>query len=1365
MPLDSRIHEMLSLWEKGRVNGRPPAPEELCRDCPHLVEELRRQIGLLESADRLLDVLSLVKAPLTPPDDPRADDADIQSGSAPREPALEAALDRFEWAWKVSKTGPWPQLNDYLPDRGQPRARELAIELIKLDLKYRLRAGEVAPFVDRYFSLPGLSLTEDEQVELIAIEYQWRLERGDRALTGSEYAHKFPALARRLAERLVAAKASATLPSYPAALIENATPSTLMTADGDKPLEADVANDAADECPPFGEFIGRFTKMDRPIIEPCLPLGPDRLRLAVLARLAPLELEWRLRQGEEIRVEAYLKRFPDLNDNERVVLEMIKIEYFERRACEPALGIDEFRKRFPELADLSAVLDPTPDDQLPAQVGRYRIAKKIGKGGMGLVWRVQDSMFNRPLALKIMKIKYTSSQAAKRRFLREARMTALLQHPCVPPVHAHGRLEDGRLYFVMKLIQGTTLDDLLKNRSSPSEDISRFLAIFEHVCQTVGFAHSKQVIHRDLKPSNIMVGMFGEVQVMDWGLAKVVGRGDRVKVPTEEESTTARLRRLASPDISVEGDVVGTPEYMPPEAATGAESSDIDQRADVFGLGGILCKLLTGLPPFTGKGFREIFGKVQRAELAEAKERLASCGADRELIELALRCLSPGKEDRPANGAAVAAAVAAYRAELARRLREAEVDRAAAEARAEEEIKRRAAEQARADAEQSRRQAEEARADEARKRLDAEQARTVAERRRRWTTLVAAVVVFGASAGAAWLWHDAERQVQRQKELGELRHLAERSWKLAKSEVQGRRYGKAEQILETACRGLRSAGDLVSELASLEDQKDRLGRLDRFYTSADETQRLAYELLLSDALKAAERALDELKIPSDRKWWDELDVLVQGVFNAPEFKGLASQKEQLRVDIHRHQLFLAGLLAIEGSKHLRDMQRARSYFTKSLTWLQRADRYPSSAGNQLTWILQQLQHGAPEKNAARRAIFFARIVADLWRDAPRNLRAAAEEKNAADPLFMGLFHLSLEFIHEDPDVAAAFAPAVAFAGLDVPRLLGTLLPGLDFENPFARAEYHLRGAVAFDPQHYFSHIFLAGALIRTGKLKDAELAVNTAIALRRNYPAAHVCLAEIEVMKWQQTQDEDRKKQVLVRAQTLAEKVNPATSPYPLSNFTRGNLLFIENSMKSAITRFDEAVKEFPRKATFSRNRAACYLHEKQFEDALKNATAAVKLRASTMSSLRLPDKVMGLNRNFRGNIYFAQGKFDEAIRDYEASIRSDPDNSVCYCNLGTALRVKGEWDKAMENAKEAIDRDSQYPAALDLRGLLHRDRRKYNQAIEDFGRALWLDPKDWTILEHRAEAYKLRGAPGDLKLRNDDLQRAKRLRDAASLA
>jgi serine/threonine protein kinase len=353
---------------------------------------------------------------------------------------------------------------------------------------------------------------------------------------------------------------------------------------------------------------------------------------------------------------------------------------------------------------------------------------------MGVVWRAHDLALDREVAIKFLKPERAGDAAAAERFVTESRITGQLQHPGIPAVHELGTLPDGRPFLAMKLIRGRTLQDLLKSRDAslsrdregaadPAER-GRFIAIFEQVCHAVGYAHAHKVIHRDLKPSNVMVGEFGEVQVMDWGLAKVLTPSrDRQGAAVAAAAHASRQRQEAAEFPGVQpvqhremepatderatetlvpvggvpergdwrtraGSVLGTPAYMPPEQARG-EIDRLDARSDVFGLGATLCHILTGQPPYRAEEREEVLLQAVRWEVAEAFAALDSCGAEPELVALCKRCLAREQADRPADGRAVAAEVARIRQAAEERARQAELERQRAVVRAAEQAKRR----------------------------------------------------------------------------------------------------------------------------------------------------------------------------------------------------------------------------------------------------------------------------------------------------------------------------------------------------------------------------------------------------------------------------------------------------------------------------------------------------------------------------------------------------------------------------------------------------------------------------------------------------------------------------------------------------
>ena len=312
---------------------------------------------------------------------------------------------------------------------------------------------------------------------------------------------------------------------------------------------------------------------------------------------------------------------------------------------------------------------------------------------MGVILKGHDIDLGRDVALKVLHRDLAKRPDILQRFVEEAQIGGQLQHPGIVPVYELGLMADRRPYFTMKLVRGRTLAKILGEQAGPASGTRSILDVFAAVCRTVAYAHARSVIHRDLKPANVMVGAFGEVQVVDWGLAKVLRRGGvaderraREAHHASGDSSVVETVRSDGSDAgsdSLAGSVMGTAAYMSPEQARG-DIDQLDERSDVFALGAILCELLTGAPPYAGKKNAALV-QAAHAQLDDALERLNRSGAAPALVKLAKECMAPAREARPRSANDVTHRIEAHLSSLEERARVAEIEVAEARVRTQAE--------------------------------------------------------------------------------------------------------------------------------------------------------------------------------------------------------------------------------------------------------------------------------------------------------------------------------------------------------------------------------------------------------------------------------------------------------------------------------------------------------------------------------------------------------------------------------------------------------------------------------------------------------------------------------------------------------
>ncbi|GJM14298.1 MAG: hypothetical protein DHS20C12_27010 [Pseudohongiella sp.] len=278
---------------------------------------------------------------------------------------------------------------------------------------------------------------------------------------------------------------------------------------------------------------------------------------------------------------------------------------------------------------------------------KYHVRSKIAEGGMGSIHKVFDKNLNRSSVLKIILPKIQEDPALFRQFIKEAQITARLEHPNIIPVHDIGIIDGDRLHFAMKEVHGDTLATILRHIKEGSEEYSnRFsyyslLIVYRKICDAVAFAHSLGILHRDIKPDNIMVGGYGEVLLMDWGIAKLIG-DEEMELP---ENFGAAFTTISNSEETLSGVVKGSPAFMSPEQAKGL-GAEIDERSDVFLLGSTLYNIATLHAPYTGSDIEETIRNAQQGNLISSALRAPDRNIPRDLIRIIEKAMALNPAER-----------------------------------------------------------------------------------------------------------------------------------------------------------------------------------------------------------------------------------------------------------------------------------------------------------------------------------------------------------------------------------------------------------------------------------------------------------------------------------------------------------------------------------------------------------------------------------------------------------------------------------------------------------------------------------------------------------------------------------------------
>jgi serine/threonine-protein kinase len=1040
-------------------------------------------------------------------------------------------------------------------------------------------------------------------------------------------------------------------------------------------------------------FEDAWQRGEQPEIEAFLPADEPE-RLAVLVELVHIDLERRLKAGLPAVAESYLERYPDLASDPDEATGLLLAEYGWRARAGQAIGLEDYLRRFPQYAEqlrqrwgaeetavgtpfaAADTGNPSARAAAPGPEGafagspRYRPIRFHARGARGEVHLAEDTELRRRVALKRIQAQQVADPESRRRFLREAEVTARLEHPGIVPVHGLVAGADGGPCYAMRFVEGPTLQDALRSfheAERPGRDagerslaLRKLLAHFIAACNAVAYAHDQGVVHRDLKPGNILLGArYGETLVVDWGLAKVLDQPNET-APADGNGELPPASHCGGSNTE-QGQALGTPVYMSPEQAAGRWDM-LGPASDVYGLGATLYAVLTGRPPFAGNGVAEVLQKVQRA--AFPPPRQLAPDTPRALEAICLKALAREPSARYATALELAA-------DLERWLADQPVTAW-------------------------------------REPLRVRSGRWVRRHKPAVAALAAAVLV-GLLLGGLGLWSAQRHAEERRRGVeGALRKAAE---------MQGKAlWGEARALLEQAQDRLGPDGP-----ADLQQRLERARKELRLVATLDaiRLQRAtAVEGRFNDAGADQDYAAAFQDTGLGAVGEDTATVAAR-IRASGTRQTLVDALDDWALTLNRGARL--GWVLEVGRRADPDPWRNRVRAPKA--WSDRAvlTRLARDASTRL----------AAEASADRASLRFVGYLAmrlhRLGGDAEALLRAA-QGRRPADFWLNFLLGSALSNSKRFGESAGFYRVALAVRP-DAAAVRNNLGIALAEQGKLVEAVLEYRRAIALSPKDFKVRINLGNALARQGKPSEAAAEYRRAIALDPKLAAAHYCLGYALAKQGRETKAAAEYRRAVAldgksayahhglalaldhqgkrgEAENEYRRAIALDRNYASARFNLGLLLENQGRLKEAEEQYRGAIALEPESAPAYTELGIVLAKQGKLRDAM----------AEFQRAIALDPKSAKAHMNL-GIALFVQGKLREAIAEHRRAIDLGLKSADAHYNLGCALAAQGQRDDAMAAFRQTIALDPNYAEAYCNLGFVLRQAGRFQESLDCYRR------------------------------------------------